>query len=133
MAMSKSNIKTYGFNDLIKKLNRSEQQIKKVIEDANKKSMKPTYDYMLDFIQKHRLTGLTESTLTMTEPYWEGTKCRSEVGFDLNKGGIAALMLDLGRPKGRKPAFFFHYSVNNTWNERQQILDEALKEILEEL
>ena len=131
--MSKVSLKVYGFDDLIKKINKSESQIKKIIEEANKKSMKPTYDYMLDFIKHHHLTGLTESTLLETEPYWEGTKCKSEVGFDLNKGGIAALMLDLGRPKGRKPTFFIHYSVNKTWKERQKILSEAMREILEEL
>lgn len=119
----------YGFDELVKKLDMSEKGIKKAVSDALiRSSVYPKKD-MLDFIKKHHLTGLTEDSWEDANVYWEGTKCKGDIGFSIDKGGIASLMLDIGTPK-IKPSFFIYYAINNN---RKRIIEEqnrALEEIL---
>lgn len=125
-----SPLEFYGFDELVKKLDRTEKEIKKAVETALIRSAKYPKKDMVDFIKKHHLTGLTEESFEDVQVYWEGTKCKGDMGFNIDKGGIAALMLDIGTPK-IKPNFFIYYAINNN---RKKIIDEqnkALEEILE--
>lgn len=120
-----------GFDALTKKLDKSEKEIKSAIEEALIKSSKYPKKDMMDFIKKHHDTGLTEDSFVDATVYWKGTICKGDMGFSIDRGGIAALMLDIGTPK-IKPKFFIYYAVNNN---RQLIREEqqkALEKILEE-
>ena len=60
-----------------------------------------------------------------------------EYGFDVNRGGIKALWLDVGTPK-RKPSqvdatYFIYYAVENNMREIHEIQKQELTKILEEL
>lgn len=122
-------VEFYGFDELIKKLDKSESQIKKAIEKSMKRSSVYPKKDMLDFIKKHHLTGLTESSFKDLEIYWDKTICKGDIGFSIDRGGIAALMLDIGTPK-IKPKFFIYYAVSNNRKLMREEQEKALNEIL---
>ena len=117
------------FDELVKKLEQSEKEIKKAVETALIRSAVYPKKDMIDFIKKHYLTGLTEESFEDVDVYWEGTRCKGEMGFSIDKGGIAALMLDIGTPKIR-PKFFIYYAVNNNYKKIMAEQNKALEEIL---
>lgn len=55
-----------------------------------------------------------------------------EYGFEVAKGGLPALFLDIGTPK-IKPSFFIYYAVENNMSKIHAIQKEELTKILEGL
>lgn len=55
-----------------------------------------------------------------------------EYGFDVDKGGLPALFLDIGTPK-IKPTFFIFYAVENNLSKIHAIQQEELTKVLKEL
>lgn len=125
-----SALEFYGFDELVKKIDRSEKEIKKAVEGAVIRSAKYPKKDMIDFIKKHHLTGQTEESFVDVDVYWEGMKCKGDMGFSIDKGGIAALMLDIGTPK-IKPKFFIYYAINNNYKKIREEQNKALEEIFE--
>lgn len=124
-----SALEFYGFDKLVKKLDMSEKQIKESVSEALIRSAVYPKKDMLDFMKKHRLTGTTEESWEDANVYWEGTKCKGDIGFSIDKGGIASLMLDIGTPK-IKPSFFIYYAINNNRKRIKEEQNKALEEIL---
>lgn len=123
----------YGFEELAKKLDGiSESDIKKIIEDCLQKSSEPIKNDMLEFMKAHHDTGQTEESFITTDLVWEGNVCKGNVGFDIDKGGIASIFLDVGTPK-QKPYYFIYYAVNNNMDKVKKIQSQALKDILEKV
>lgn len=55
-----------------------------------------------NIIKQHRYSGLTEDSLKQApKAEEEGGKIVLRAGFDINKGGVAAIYLDRGTPKQR--------------------------------
>lgn len=124
-----SAVEFYGFDELIKKLDRSEKEIKRAIEESMRRSSVYPKNDMIKYIQAHHFTGLTEEAFDDLEIVWNGNVCKGNIGFNIEKGGIAALMLDIGTPK-IKPSFFIYYAVNNNIKKMHDEQSKALEEIL---
>lgn len=99
---------------------------------------------MLDFIRNHKDTGVTEESFSDVEVKWKGDRLELKTGFDIKKGGLPALFLDIGTPShsgrsgsgvvtGISPSFFIYYALENNAEAIKQKQIETLNEILKEL
>ena len=61
-----------------------------------------------------------------------GDTVKGVVGYDVKKGGLPAIFLDVGTPT-QKGYFWKYYAVENTRKQVEQIQQETLKKILEGL
>lgn len=129
MSKSVCDIKFYGFDELAKSLNVADNVLKKAIEDCMKKSAELPKRDMLDFMAKHKVTGVTERSFKDLDITWQGNVCTGAIGFDIPSGGLPAVFLDKGTPKIR-PKYFIYYAVTNNAREIEKIQRETLKKIL---
>ena len=127
----KARIDFYGSSELLKKLERAGANVEKCIVDALQKSVEKPKQEMLDYIRQHKLTGQTEDSFT-TEIKHEKNKVYLKVGFDIKKGGIAAIFLNYGTPK-IAPSWFIDNAVENNLDEIKRAQIDALNKAFEEL
>lgn len=127
----KARIDFYGSSELLKKLERAGANVEKCIVDALQKSVEKPKEEMLDYIRQHKLTGQTEDSFT-TEIKHEKNKVYLKVGFDIKKGGIAAIFLNYGTPK-IAPSWFIDNAVENNLDEIKRAQIDALNKAFEEL
>lgn len=123
-----------GYEELLRKIDKVSGSVNKPLETAIKEGSKIAERDMLAFIRKHRLTGGTESSFEEGKVVWSGdTKVNFSMGFNIKKGGLPALFLDVGTPK-IKPSFFVYYAINNHYQEiydtQKQALQKALFDVL---
>ena len=154
---------SFDAEKLVKKIEAAGGNIKPAIEQAARRSLPIIQSEFQTFIDKHRVTGATASSLldaSQTEFIWgknakkrfvgkttKGVKGFTggsvqvvneedclyfEYGFDVRKGGLPALFLDIGTPK-MKPTFFIYYSLANNRQRIHEIQNEELMKILEGL
>ena len=129
MSKSVCDIKFYGFDELAKSLDVADNVLKRAIEDCMKKSAELPKRDMLDFMAKHKLTGVTERSFKDLDITWQENVCTGAIGFDIQSGGLPAVFLDKGTPKIR-PKYFIYYAVTNNAREIEKIQRETLKKIL---
>lgn len=122
----KAKIDFYGSSELLKKLEKAGANVEQCIVDALQKSVEKPKAEMLDYIRQHKLTGQTEDSFE-TEIKHEGNKVYLKVGFDIKKGGIAAVFLNYGTPK-IKPSFFIDNAIENNIDDIKRAQIEALNE-----
>lgn len=127
----KAKIDFYGSSELLKKLERAGANVEECIVEALQKSVEKPKEEMLDYIRQHKLTGQTEDSFT-TEIKHEGNKVYLKVGFDVKKGGLAAIFLNYGTPK-IAPSWFIDNAVENNIDEIKRAQVEALNKAFEEL
>lgn len=127
----KARIDFYGSSELLKKLERAGANVEKCIVDALQKSVEKPKQEMLDYIRQHKLTGQTEDSFT-TEIKHEKNNVYLKVGFDIKKGGIAAIFLNYGTPK-IAPSWFIDNAVENNLDEIKRAQIDALNKAFEEL
>lgn len=127
----KARIDFYGSSELLKKLERAGANVEKCIVDALQKSVEKPKEEMIDYIRQHKLTGQTEDSFT-TEIKHEKNKVYLKVGFDIKKGGIAAVFLNYGTPK-IAPSWFIDNAVENNLDEIKRAQIDALNKAFEEL
>lgn len=127
----KSKIDFYGSSELLKKLERAGANVEQCIVDALQKSVEKPKEEMLQYIRQHKLTGQTEDSFT-TEIKHEGNKVYLKVGFDIKKGGIAAIFLNYGTPK-IAPSYFIDNAIEHNIDEIKRAQLEALNKAFEEL
>ena len=132
MAGGKSRIEFFGTSELLKKIEKAGGNVEKACADALKRSLEKPKQEMLQVIKEHHLTGDTEKSF-VEEIKTENGKIYCEVGFSIRKGGIAALFLNLGKPKKIKPEFFIDNAVENNIDEIKRAQLEALNEAFREL
>ncbi len=125
-------IEFYGSAELLNKIEDAAGNVNKAVEKALVKSAELPKKDMLDFIRQHKDTGTTEASFVDNEVKWDGDRLTLKTGFDIKKGGLPALFLDIGTPK-IKPSFFVYYAVEKNVNKIKQIQQETLQEILKEL
>ena len=114
----------------------------RVMSKAFEKITDPMYEDMRDFVSKGKhyrsgntLTSLSRGQMVVDD---EGNRVTFKLGFDMNKGGFPALILEYG-DKGspmRMPNtayFFVHWSVKNHKLTHFDADNEIFKPILEEL
>lgn len=124
-----SSIQLDGFDELVKKLGKSEKEIKEVIEESLIKSAEYPKQSMQKYMDAHHLTGVTEKSYEDIKPQWNGTTCEGTTGFNIYKGGLPALFLHKGTPK-IKPSYFVHYALENSSRNIRKVQEEALNKIM---
>ncbi len=129
--MKKSRIDFYESSELLKKLEKAGANVEKVVADALQKSVEKPKAEMLEYIRQHHYTGQTEESFT-TEIKQEGDKVFLRLGFDIKKGGLAAVFLNYGTPK-MAPSFFVDNAIDNNIDEIKRAQLAALNEAFKEL
>lgn len=122
----------YGSSQLLKKIEAAGGNVEKAISQAVQKSMEEPKRDMQNFMASHHLTGLTEKSFGETPMEWKNGVLEYAVGFDMKKGGIAALFLDVGTPTN-PPTFFINHTVEKNITKIRDAQQAALREILKEL
>lgn len=99
MGRANCTIKMSGYEDILHDIERMGGNAEKIVSDALLKSGEIATNEFKTVIKKHRYSGLTEDTLkTDLEVENEAGKIVLQTGFDINKGGLASILLDRGTP-----------------------------------
>lgn len=131
-----------GFNDMLERIQKAGGSIEKAAEKALSESAKPFYQDLKAGIEKHQRSGLTEkSLLDPNNIKWDGNRVTLKVGFDMSKGGLAALFIEYGvnrlSKKGKavvqKPDPFIQPAIRKNQSKARKIQQEELSKILEEI
>lgn len=130
---SDSSIEFYGTEELLRKLVDAGANLEDAMYDALVKSSVPIKDDLLEFIRRHRLTGVTEKSFEdLHELNRAGGYMLFKIGYNIKKGGLPALFLDVGTPK-IKPSFFVYHAFENNVSKVKRAQEEALQEAFKEL
>lgn len=122
----------YGSSELLKKIDRAGGNVEDAISRAVARSMDAPKKDMLEFIKKHHVSGATEESFGETPFEWKNGVLKYAVGFNIKKGGIAALFLDVGTPT-MDAHFFIHNARYKNLTKIRDAQEAALKEIFKEL
>ena len=101
MARNKKNtIHLYGQRELIEAIEDMGADVEKACAEAITVSGRNAINRYKQFIQQHKISGLTEESI-VENPKVEndGKKITLQTGFDIENGGLAAIYLDRGTPK----------------------------------
>lgn len=128
----KGGIELYGVSELLKKIEKAGGNVDKACEKAVDMSLQIVGADMQNFMSGHKFTGETMSSYEQVPAVVKNNKVEAVVGYDINKGGLPAIFLDVGTPK-QKPYFFRYYAVANNSAKLQEIQRATLEEILEGL
>lgn len=121
-----------GLEDMLERIKKAGGKIEQATEKALKESAKPFYDDLQAGIQAHYKTGDTELSLRSTNVEWNGNVASLKVGFDMNRGGLPALILEYGSPK--QPARpFIRPAITRNKPKAKKIQQKVLGDILKEL
>lgn len=137
-------IEFYGTAELLNKIEQAAGNVNKAVEKSLRESAELPKKDMKDFIRQHRDTGITEDSFVDDLVKWKGDRLELKTGFDIEKGGLPALFLDIGTPShsgrsgsglvtGIAPTFFIYYAVANNAEAIKQKQLETLNEILKGL
>lgn len=89
-----------GFEETIAEFEMLGGKVKKATNHALEESARLVTENAKSEIRRHRLTGVTESTLRENMPVeWHGTTAEIKVGFDISAGGLPSIFLMYGTPK----------------------------------
>lgn len=122
----------YGSSELIRKIEAAGGNVEQAVSKAVARSMEAPKRDMQNFIASHHLTGMTEGAFGETPFEWKNGVLNYAVGYDMKKGGIAALFLDVGTPT-IPPSFFINQAVERNITRIRDVQQAALKEIFKGL
>lgn len=120
-----------GVSELLKKIEKVNGDAVPAVAEMAKKSLEIIGKNANQFMQGHKLTGDTLESYDMHARI-DGDTVKGVVGYDVKKGGLPAIFLDVGTPT-QKGYFWKYYAVENTRKQVEQIQQETLKKILEGL
>ena len=120
-----------GVSELLKKIEKAKGDAVPAVAEMAKKSLEVIGENTNQFMKSHKLTGDTLGSYDMHARI-EGDTVKGVVGYDVKKGGLPAIFLDVGTPT-QKGYFWKYYAVENTRKQVEQIQQETLKKILEDL
>ena len=120
-----------GVSELLKKIEKAKGDAVPAVAEMAKKSLEIIGENANQFMQGHKLTGDTLESYDMHARI-DGDTVKGVVGYDVKKGGLPAIFLDVGTPT-QKGYFWKYYAVENTRKQVEQIQQETLKKILEDL
>lgn len=120
-----------GVSELLKKIEKAKGDAVPAVAEMAKKSLEIIGENANQFMKGHKLTGDTLGSYDMHAKI-DGDTVKGVVGYDVNKGGLPAIFLDVGTPT-QKGYFWKYYAVENTRQQVEQIQQETLKNILEGL
>lgn len=99
MGKANCSIKLSGYDEIIKDIEKLGGNAEKIVSDAILKSGEVATGEFKKVIEGHKYTGLTEDMLkTDLAVENEAGKIVLKTGFDINKGGLASILLDKGTP-----------------------------------
>lgn len=125
----KTGIEIQGVSDLLKQIEAAGGKVDEAVQKAANETLKIVGEDMQAFMSKHKQTGDTYESFEQPPATIRNGKVESMVGYNIKKGGLPAIFLDVGTPK-IKPHFFRYYAVNNNSKHIQEIQRDALNEIL---
>lgn len=121
-----------GGAELLKKIEVAGGRVDEAVKKCVDNSLEQVAMKMQLFMLGHKHTGATYSSLETKAAKVNGNIVTGSVGYDVKKGGLPAIFLDVGTPK-QKPYFFRYYAVENSSAQIAEIQKATLNEILEGL
>ena len=125
-------IEMYGVSDLLKKLEKAGGNVEQAVKKCVENSLQQVGMKMQLFMMEHRDTGDTYESFDMKPVEINDGTVTSIIGYQVKKGGLPAIFLDVGTPT-RKGHFFRYYAVENSRKQIEQIQRATLEEILGDL
>lgn len=128
-----SMLEVTGVSELLNKIEAAGGKVIPAATEMARKSLEIIGENMNEFMQKHKATGDTLNSYDMHADVNQGDNTiKGVVGYDVKKGGLPAIFLDVGTPN-QKGHFWKYYAVENTRRQVEQIQQETLNKILEDL
>lgn len=125
-------IEMYGVSELLKNIEAAGGKVDEAVKQAVDKSLEIVGTDMQNFMSGHRVSGDTYASYEQKAAVAEGNLVQASAGYDVKKGGLPAIFLDVGTPK-QKPYFYRYYAVENNRKRIEEIQRETLNKILEGL
>lgn len=123
----------YGSDDVLIKLDELGVDIRPIISRAADESFKPVLNQLHAFTgEEHKFTGATEGAFVDGDFYkWSkrGTLL-VRVGYNVRKGGEAAIFLQVGTPRMTPYHFIthaYHQNINQVIDTQSRIVNEELQ------
>lgn len=144
----KNGIEMFGVSDLLKKIEAAGGNVNKAVQKAVDNSLEQVGMKMQLFMLEHRQSGdtyksfeqnpakETEAVKIGKETYKVKDGVTGIVGYNVKKGGLPAVFLDVGAPNrtpNYKAYYFRYYAIENSRSQIHDIQQETLKEILKGL
>lgn len=128
----KNLVEMYGVSDLLNNIEKAGGKVDEAVKKAVDKSLQVVGADMQNFMSGHILTGETFASYEQVPAAAKGNKVEANAGYNIEKGGLPAIFLDVGTPK-QKPHFYRYYAVENNRKRIEEIQRATLNEILEGL
>ena len=125
-------VEMYGVSELLKKIEAAGGKVDEAVKKAVDNSLQIVGADMQNFMSGHKDTGDTYDSFEQIPASVKGNKVKANAGYNVKKGGLPAIFLDVGTPK-QKPWFFRYYAVENNRQRIEEVQRVALNEILEGL
>lgn len=130
-------VEMYGVSDLLQKIEKAGGKVDAAVQKAADASLEQVGMKMQLFMLGHRRTGDTYRSFEQLPATINNGKVDGFVGYNIDKGGLPAIFLDVGRKvdgdQVQNGKFFRYYAVENSRKQIEQIQRDTLNEILEGL
>lgn len=125
-------VSVYGMDELLNKVEKAGGNVNDAVQKCVDNSLELVGLKMQLFMMEHRETGDTYRSYEHIKASIKENKVEAMVGYEVAKGGLPAIFLDVGTPK-QTPYFFRYYAVENSSGELREIQKNTIEEILKEL
>ncbi len=125
-------VEMHGFSELLQKIEKAGGKVDEAVKRCVDNSLEQVGMKMQLFMLSHKQTGKTYDSFERVPATIKDGKVVANVGYNIEKGGLPAIFLDVGTPK-QKPKFWRYYAVENSSAQIAEIQRATLNEILEEL
>ena len=118
-----------GFQEYAERIDKLNGDLKSIMTEALVESKKLVTPGIKKRMEKHRRTGVTESTIDdINEVTWNGSIGEIKIGFDISNNGFPSIFLMYGTPRMKKDTALYN-SIYGSKIKKQ--ISELQKEIFE--
>ncbi len=126
-------IQLYGVSELLQKIEKAGGKADVAVKKCVENSLTQVGMKMQLFMMEHRFTNETYNSFEILPVKLnKDGKVTGSAGYDVEKGGLPAVFLDVGTPN-QQPYYFRYYAINNSRKQLEEIQRATLREILEAL